>query len=194
MLLRAEGRSQEATASEVGLIATAASSSRINLAWNSSAGADSYNAKRSTSNGGPYTTIATGVSGLTLTSGGLASNTPYYYVVSAVNGGGESPNSAQASATTFADPPPAAPSTLTATAGKRKITLHWTDNSGNETGFKIERSADNANFAQIATVGAGVVTYTNSNLTSGATFHYRVRSTNASGDSLYSNTASATAR
>jgi cellulose 1,4-beta-cellobiosidase len=69
------------------------------LTWNASANATSYNVKRSTSSGGPYTTIATGVTSTTYTNAGLRNNTTYYYVVSAVNGGGESQDSGQASIT-----------------------------------------------------------------------------------------------
>ena len=83
-----------------GLSATAASASQINLSWASSTGANSYNVKRATVSGGPYTTIASGVTSTSYNDAGRASGTTYYYVVSAVNGMGESANSAQASATT----------------------------------------------------------------------------------------------
>jgi hypothetical protein len=89
---------------------------------------------------------------------------------------------------------PAAPSNLTATPGKKSVTLNWTDNSSNETGFKIERSTDGVNFSQITTTGANVTSYKNVSLTSGTTYYYRVRATNAAGDSAYSNTASAVPR
>jgi serine protease AprX len=91
--------------------------------------------------------------------------------------------------------PPAAPSGLTATAiSSSQINLAWTDNANNETGFKIERctGAGCSNFAQIATVGADVTTFPNTSLTASTSYSYRVRATNAGGDSAYSNTASAT--
>jgi hypothetical protein len=79
----------------------ALSSSSIKIDWSAVTDAPCYNLKRSTTNGGPYTTIAAGITGGTYTDTGLASNTSYYYVVSAghVNGG-ESANSVQVSAKT----------------------------------------------------------------------------------------------
>jgi YD repeat-containing protein len=96
-----------------------------------------------------------------------------------------------------APPPPsapAAPSNLTATADSTsQITLRWTDNSNNETGFKVERSTDGgATFSLLATVGAEVASYPNSGLTANTTYFYRVKATNGVGDSSPSNTVSAT--
>jgi arabinoxylan arabinofuranohydrolase len=83
-----------------GLTATALSASQINLGWTTSAGATSYNLKRATVSGGPYTTL-TNCSATGFMDTGLAAGTPYYYAVSALNAGGESANSSQASATTW---------------------------------------------------------------------------------------------
>ena len=100
-------------------------------------------------------------------------------------------------AASFAVIPPAvplAPTGLTATAiSGRKITLVWKDNSTNETGFKIERSTNGTTFSQIATVKVNVTSYTNSSLTSGRTYYYRVRAYSSTGNSGYSNTAQARA-
>jgi lysophospholipase L1-like esterase len=84
-----------------GLAATAASSSQINLSWNSVTNAFGYNVKRSTTNGGPYTVIATNLTGTNYSNTGLSAATTYYYVVSASNAAGQSTNSAQATATTL---------------------------------------------------------------------------------------------
>jgi hypothetical protein len=89
---------------------------------------------------------------------------------------------------------PAAPSGLSATAASSsQINLTWTDNDNTEAGFKIERctGAGCSNFAQIATVGTNVTSYSNTGLTASTSYSYRVRATNAIGDSDYSNTASA---
>jgi hypothetical protein len=88
----------------------------------------------------------------------------------------------------------AAPSNLVATSnGSRRIDLSWSDNSTGESGFRIERSANNRKFSQVTTVGPGVTTYSNTGLRRGKTYYYRVRANGSPANSAYSNTASATA-
>jgi titin len=125
---------------------------------------------------------------------GLATGTNYSYRVRGYNLGGDSSYSNTATANT-STPPLAAPLNLAATTiSTTEIDLTWTDNSGNEDGFKIERCQGSGctNFAEIDQVSAGVVSYSNTGLTSGATYIYRVRAFNAGGNSAYSNTSSAT--
>lgn len=87
----------------------------------------------------------------------------------------------------------AAPSGLIATAvGSRTISLKWTDNSATESGFKIERSTNGNKFSQVTTVGANATAFSQSGLRRGRVYFYRVRAYNSSGNSAYSNTASAT--
>lgn len=100
--------------------------------------------------------------------------------------------------TTTTPPPvataPAAPSGLSATEqSSSSIALVWVDNSTDEGGFAIERSADGgATFAQITTVAAGVTSYVDGNLAASTAYVYRVRAFNTAGNSMYSNTATAT--
>ena len=75
---------------------------KINLSWNASPTATSYNVKRSTTSGGPYSLIANNVTGTSFTDSTVTAGTTYFYVVSAVNPQGESPNSNQASAAPIA--------------------------------------------------------------------------------------------
>ena len=90
-------------------------------------------------------------------------------------------------------PPPTAPTNLAATAASSsQINLSWTNTSTTQTGVKVERSTDNVSFTQIALAGATAVSYPDSGLSASTTYYYRVRATSASGDSPYSNTASAT--
>jgi subtilisin family serine protease/regulation of enolase protein 1 (concanavalin A-like superfamily) len=89
--------------------------------------------------------------------------------------------------------PPAAPNNLTATASSSSsILLLWTDNSATETGFEIQRSTDNVNFASIGSVGANITTYSATALAGSTTYFFRVRAVQDSVTSTYSNTASAT--
>jgi Carbohydrate binding module (family 6) len=71
--------------------------SQVTLSWIASSGATSYNVKRASISGGPYTTIASS-SGVSHSDTGLLNGT-YHYVVSAVNFNGESGNSNLTSAT-----------------------------------------------------------------------------------------------
>mgnify|MGYP000598444925 CR=1 FL=1 len=80
-----------------GLTATAGKA-QISLSWTALSGATSYNIRRSTTSGGPYTTIATGVTLTAYTDTGLMNGTTYYYVVSATNSSGTIGNSSQVSA------------------------------------------------------------------------------------------------
>jgi len=90
--------------------------------------------------------------------------------------------------------PPAAPTSLVAAAvSNSRINLSWTDNSGDESGFRIERckNPNCTNFAQIAQVGAGVTTFADTTVAKNTAYSYRVRAFNGAGNSAYSNTASA---
>lgn len=79
-------------------------------------------------------------------------------------------------------------------ASALQLTLNWGDTSTNEDGFKVERKAGTTGtFAQLATVRANVVSYTDTSVTGGATHCYRVRAYNTAGDSAYSNEACGTA-
>jgi predicted secreted protein len=182
-----------------GLTATAVSSSQINLAWTDKASnEDGFKIERCTGAGctnfAQIATVAANVTSYSNT--GLAASTSYSYRVRAYNTIDNSAYTNTASAVTQAAPAvPNAPSNLAATAASRsQINLTWTDNSTNETGFKIERCKGSSctNFAQIATVGANVTSYSNTGLSANTTYRYRVRAYNAAGNSAYSNIAAAT--
>ena len=72
---------------------------KITLSWNAVSDATGYTVQRSAASGGPYTTIASGVTATSYLDTGLVNGTTYYYVVVATNGSGVSPDSAEASAT-----------------------------------------------------------------------------------------------
>jgi len=76
-----------------GLTATSGNA-QIALSWTPSLTASSYNVLRSTTNGGPYTTVGTSAT-TSFTNTGLSNGTIYYYVVAAVNTAGAGANSNQ---------------------------------------------------------------------------------------------------
>ncbi|MEW6417168.1 MAG: S8 family serine peptidase [Nitrospirota bacterium] len=90
--------------------------------------------------------------------------------------------------------PPTAPGSLSASAiSSSQIDLSWTDNSSNETGFKIERKVDaGGTYSEIATVGANITTNSDTGLSASTTYYYRVSAYNVAGDSSYSNEVSVT--
>lgn len=87
-----------------------------------------------------------------------------------------------------------APSGLTATmVATNQIDLAWTSNSPEATGFIIERSATTfSGFEVLDTVGAGVTTYSDTSVSIGQTWYYRVIATDGDVNSVPSFEASAT--
>lgn len=88
---------------------------------------------------------------------------------------------------------PAAPSLLTASTSGASVVLSWQDNSSNELGFYIERcqGAGCTSFTGLfGDTSANISTYTDSLVTSGTTYRYRVIAYNEGGYSAYSNIAS----
>jgi len=166
------------------LAATPVSSTEISLNWTAPAAATSYNVKRATVDGGPYTNIATGIAATGYWDTGLALNTAYYYVVSAVNSGGASTNSIQASATTQPQPPPTIPVGLTAASGDGVVTLSWRSSTG-AASYNVKRATVSGGpYTTIAS--PTTTTYTNAGLVNNTTYYYVVSATNAAGGSTNS--------
>lgn len=84
----------------------------VTLTWAPSPNATSYKVMRATASQGPFTTVATGLSGASYTDRGLTSGMTYLYSVAAVNGAGESPATPPVSVKPVVLPP--APTNLTA--------------------------------------------------------------------------------
>jgi hypothetical protein len=150
-----------------------------------------------------------GAGSLSVTAPGTATVAPAgYYMMFVINGtgvpsvakfvqlGGASTPGPTPTPTPTAGTVPAAPSGLTGNSptGSRRVDLSWTDNAGNESGFRIERSTNGSTFTQLGTVAANVRTYQNTGLPRGTTYWYRVLAFNASGASAPSNTVSVRVR
>ena len=82
---------------------------------------------------------------------------------------------------------PAAPTNLTAAPAGAQINLAWADNSNNESSFEVERSTTGSggSFTLLATVGADITEYSDSNVIWTGHYCYRVRATNVANSSAY---------
>jgi hypothetical protein len=88
--------------------------------------------------------------------------------------------------------PPAPTGPAAATISQNQIQVGWTPPGTTESAFKVERSTDNQNFVEIASVSAPASLVSDTGLSVGTTYYYRIRSFNQSGFSRYTATVPAT--
>ncbi|MBN1516497.1 cadherin-like domain-containing protein [Candidatus Sumerlaeota bacterium] len=165
-----------------GLSASAISQSQINLSWNASAGATSYNVKRATASSGPYSTVVQSYLGTNYSDATLLGGTTYYYVVQAQNISGVSADSLKASATTDPDTTaPDAPANLTTKAGDGFVQLDWDSNFNLDfASFSVKRSTSSGGpYATLAT-GLTDSEYTDDTTVNGTTYYYVATTIDAS--------------
>lgn len=188
-------------AAPTGLTAATLSNSEIKIGWVDNSNNESlFKIERKGGTGlgaGIFVEIGTVAEGIkTYTDTGLSANTKYTYRVRAHNIMGDSGYSNEASSTTnfmiLIPIAPLAPVNLTAIGPtSSRIDLLWEDKSNNETGFLIEKRSGMLPFVEVATVGANVVSYSDTGLAANTTYEYRVRASGAMFSSEYTNVASA---
>jgi len=179
-------------ATPAGLTATAGDAT-VSLAWSVSSGASSYNVFRSTTAGGEGTTpYKSGATTAAFVDTAVVNGTTYYYKVAAVNSVGSSAQSTEVSATPKAVTIPATPTGLTATAGDAQVVLSWSASTG-ATSYNLYRSttAGGEGTAPVVT-GITSTSYTNTGLTNGTTYYFKVAAVNSAGVSTLSSEVSAT--
>jgi len=177
------------------LAATVVGPQQVDLTWTDNSNNETgFNIQRATDAGFTLglTTFTVGADVTMYSDATALSDMTYYYHVQATNAVGPSAWSNTAAVTM----PPLAPSNLRATpsaAGVAPISvaLRWGDNSTTETAFLVERDSGTG-FAEVARVAANIVDWTDTTVLPNATYAYRVRATNAGGNSAYTNTATAT--
>ena len=170
-------------------LSATAGDGQVALSWAASAGATSYNVKRSAVSGGPYAPVAS-VTATSYTDTGLTNGTTYFYVVTASNASGESGNSPEASATPHLAPPPA-PANLTATAGNQQVTLNWSAAAG-ALSYNLKRATVSGGPYGIITSGISGTSSVDNTVVNGTTYYYVVTAVNGGGESPNSNQAGAT--
>lgn len=139
----------------------------IDLSWDSVSGADSYNIYV---DGTQYDTASTS----SHTIDGLDPDTGYSITITTVDGGTESAESDPVTPTTGG----VAPDNVTAVANAdTTVDLSWTDTNPDEDGYEIHRataSGVDTSGSPVATVGASVESYQDTDVPDGRTLYYRV--------------------
>jgi len=185
-------------AAPLSLISKPTSSSSIVLTWkDNSNNEDGFKIQRkegACDSTNSWSQIATKeANAITHTNTGLTPNTTYSYRVRAYNAVGDSAYSNCASAKTALSGTPKAPTNLNATSvSTSQIKLIWTDNSTDETSFKIYRKVGASSWVLLSTKGANVVSHTDTTVagnTATTAYSYYVKACNSSGCSPATNYA-----
>lgn len=87
---------------------------------------------------------------------------------------------------------PIAPSGLTGIVNGGFPQLDWVRNATNNTAVEVWRATGAGSFALLTTLSAATVSYQDGSAFVGNTYHYKVRNTNGSGPSPFSNQVSVT--
>ncbi|MEN8203319.1 MAG: fibronectin type III domain-containing protein [Bacteroidota bacterium] len=174
------------------LQATAVDQTTIRISWTDNSSTETaYIVERSENSGSGFTEIHTAVANvISYVDNTLKDGREYYYRVRASNGVVYSAFSNEASASTALF----APTGISATAvNEASIHLAWTDNSDSESTYSIERSeSTGTGYNTIHTTSANATNYTDTGLTDGRTYFYRIRAGKGALYSIYSAVASAT--
>ena len=160
-----------------GLVAVGTNAA-VRLNWNVTAGAASYNVKRSTSSG--TETFLTSVTTTNYEDIAVDNGTTYFYKVSAVNSAGEGANSGEASA--MPNFPPLAPTITSLTVGTNQVLLTWTGLT-NATTYNVKRSTISGTETTIATTTAITTNYLDTTAVKFTEYYYTVSALNANGES-----------
>jgi len=160
-------------------IAAIAGNNVANLTWSPLANAASYTISRSSTSGGPYTQLATGLTSPSYSDTTALNNQTYYYVVSALDGTGDQtagPNSYEYQFTVVA--PPSQP-VVTPTAGSDQVVLNWTASAGSPgpITYNVARSTTPGAEVTIAS-GLSATTYTDTTAVSEIQYYYVVIAVN----------------
>jgi fibronectin type 3 domain-containing protein len=151
---------------------------RVSLSWDPMPGVLTYRVMRSTSPGGPYSSLAN-PTGASYVDEAVSNGTTYYYVVRTMNAGGKGPFSAEVRAAPAAPAP--APTGLSAAPGHSQVFLSWSAAPG-AASYTVKRGpGPEGPFTPIA--APGTTSYVDSTVANGTAYAYVVSATNAGGES-----------
>jgi fibronectin type 3 domain-containing protein/C1A family cysteine protease len=137
------------------------------------------------------------VSGLGYVDNSVVNGLTYYYRITAVNSAGEGPSSSIVSVTPQAGiEKPSAPVSLSASSGDGRVTLTWNqpaDDGGSPiTGYRVYRGISSSNMPLFTTLSG--TSLTDSTVSNGVTYYYKVTAVNGAGEGDTTGTVSATPR
>ncbi|MCB1122029.1 MAG: fibronectin type III domain-containing protein, partial [Verrucomicrobiae bacterium] len=171
------------------LVASARTMSQIDLSWSDTSSNETwFRIQRRVGSGNWADLVDLAANSTNYSDTGLSSNTSYTYRMRAGNATGLSTLSNEASATTPTEPVPNGPTNLqNASPDFSKISLSWTDNANDESGYRIQRKVGSNNFEQIAQLPAGTTSFEDTEITDYQTYVYYVYAYNDIGSSAFSN-------
>ena len=172
-------------------VSAAGSEAGVDVRWDVFPGALAYQVRRSTTAGGPYSTVADEVTGTSYRDAVAPGGRNVYYVILAKSAGGElSGASAEAVALT----PPEAPVIAgVETFSAQGVLVVWTSSNLVVDEFVVEQTTPGGGFTQVASVGGRSTRAPVGGLQPGGSGTFRVRARNASGTSIASATATGAA-
>jgi fibronectin type 3 domain-containing protein len=169
-------------------------SATLNWMASTSGSPTSYSIYRGTASDGEENTPVATVSGTTttFTDTGLTNGKTYFYNVAANNSAGVSPDSNEVTVTPAASATaPPAPAGLAATAGNGSVGLTW-NASASATSYSIYRGTAPGAEGTTPVGTATSTSFTDTGLTNGTAYYYKVTASNSAGTSPSSNEATAT--
>jgi uncharacterized repeat protein (TIGR01451 family) len=148
-------------------VVAAGMDSQVTVSWTATQGASGYNIKRSSTSGGPYTTVGSTAS-TTFTDPGLQNGSVYYYVVSGTNVLGEGVNSIE-----VVGAPNPIVTGITAVGGTNEVMLTWNDLDVAESYIVLRATVAAGPYTNIAS-GLVTTSYTDTSVEAGKTYYYMV--------------------
>lgn len=144
----------------------------IKLTWTAVSGAKGYRIERANAANGPFEVVADNMTSTTFTDNNLQENTTYYYRGYSITTAATDKVSAVIAVTTQQRELPTAVENIHLAAGDGKVTLAWTHKTGFSYNVMRSDKADGT-YTQVGTVYMG--SYTDSTITNGNTYYYKVQ-------------------
>lgn len=164
-------------------------SDSVGFSWNDlSSNEEGFRIERKIRNDGLWTLLTlVGANTTDYTDNGLQSGVEYFYRIAAYNAGGISEWTQTEGHSAKTPEPPVAPSETDGFVyAPGKVSLTWTDQSDNESGFSLQRrDGFTGSWNDVASLPANTVHYKDTSAPSGVACFYRIRSETTNGSSVW---------